>query len=130
MAVESPTMATVLDQIRPLIIPLSAAERLALAQAIASIEPEPKPASSPPARRRSQLAAEQATWYAQPPDERKRYRGEFVAVRGGQVVDHDPDQRALYLRVRARFGRTPVPILHADWDQPPAYTIHSPRLER
>ena len=130
MAIESPRLTTVLDQIRPLVIPLSAAEQLALVQTIASIEPKPKPASSPPAQQRSQLAAEQSAWYARPSDERERYRGEFVAVRGGQVVDHDLDRRALYLRVRARFGRTPVPILHADWDQPPTYTIHSPRLER
>jgi len=126
MTVESPRITTVLDRIRPLVIPLSAAERLALVQAIASIEP--KPAPSPQTQHRDQLAAEQAAWYARPPDERAHYRGEFVAVRGGQVVDHDTDQRALYLRVRARFGHTPAPILHADWEQPPTYTIHSPRL--
>jgi hypothetical protein len=44
-------------------------------------------------------------------------------------VDHDPDQRALYLRVRGQYERRPVLIIHADWDTMPDFTIHSPRLE-
>ncbi len=75
------------------------------------------------------LAQEQAAWYALEARVRQRYAGEYVAVRGGQVVDHDADQRALYLRVRARFGHSPVLIVHADWSEPPVYTIHSPHLE-
>lgn len=76
------------------------------------------------------LAQEQAAWYAQEPHVRQRYAGEYVAVQeGGRVADHDPDQRTLYLRVRARFGHRAVLIVHADWSEPPVYTIHSPRLE-
>jgi len=76
------------------------------------------------------LAQEQAVWYAQEPRVRQRYAGEYVAVQeGGRVVDHDPDQRTLYLRVRARFGHSPVLIVHADWSEPPVYTIYSPHLE-
>jgi len=122
----------ILDKICHLVIPLSAEERLTLIQAIADMEPKPAAESDilPPVQRHNQLAAEQAAWYAQPPGERARYHGEFVAVQEGQVVDHDPNQRALYLRVRARFGHNPVLIVHADWDEPPVYTIHSPRLER
>lgn len=133
MAVESLATTTVLNKIRHLVTSLSAEERFALIQAIADIEPKPEPVAestvSTSAQRRNRLTVEQAAWYAQPPDERARYRGEFVAVQGGQVVDHDSDQRALYLRVRARFGRAPVPIIHADWVKLPVYTIHSPHLE-
>ena len=39
-----------------------------------------------------------------------RYRGEYVAVHHGQVVDHDPQVRELSRRIRARFGKTPVLI--------------------
>jgi hypothetical protein len=51
-------------------------------------------------------------------------------VHDKEVVDHDPDQRALYLRVLARYGPQPVLIVRADWDAMPEFTIHSPRLER
>ncbi|MEM4203981.1 MAG: DUF5678 domain-containing protein [Candidatus Methanomethylicaceae archaeon] len=42
------------------------------------------------------LEAEQAAWFTRPREERQRYAGQYVAVRGGQVVDHDPDQRASF----------------------------------
>ncbi len=127
---ESPVATTILDKIRSLATPLNATERLALIQTIADMAPAVENDVPPSAQRRRQLASEQAAWYARPPDERARYHGKFVAVHDGQVVDHDPDQRALYLRVRAHFGRTPVLIVRADWDKPPVYTIYSPRLER
>jgi hypothetical protein len=38
------------------------------------------------------------------------YLGQFIALRGGQVVDHDPDVSVLRERVRQRFGRRPVMI--------------------
>jgi hypothetical protein len=97
-------------------------ERLALIQTIADM-PAVESDVAPSTQRRSQLVAEQAAWYARPPGERARYRGKFVAVRDGQVVDDDPDQRTLYLRVRARFGHTPVLIIRADWDEAPVYTM-------
>jgi hypothetical protein len=76
------------------------------------------------------LAQEQAVWYALEPGVRRGYAGEYVAVQeGGQVVDRDSDQRTLYLRVCARCGHSPVLIGHADWNEPPVYTIHNPRLE-
>ncbi|MCS6844322.1 MAG: hypothetical protein NZ528_08380 [Caldilineales bacterium] len=74
------------------------------------------------------LEAEQAAWFARPCVERQQYAGHFVAVRGGQVVDHDPSQRALYLRVHARFGREPVLIVNADWDAEPMFNLAVSRL--
>lgn len=121
---------TVVEQVRTLAAPLSNTERLALIRAIASLEsPERKVA---PLRGASEQAldAEQAAWFARSPAERQQYASQYVAVRGGQVVDHDPDQRTLYLRVRTQFGRQGVLIIKADWDAPPVFTIHSPRLAR
>ena len=37
-----------------------------------------------------------------------KYLGDYVAIHNGKVVDHDPDVRTLHLRIRHRFGRTPV----------------------
>jgi hypothetical protein len=121
---------TVIEQVRTLAAPLSNTERLALIRAIASLEsPERKVA---PLRGSSEQAldAEQAAWFARPPAERQQYAGRYVAVLDGQVIDHDPDQRALYLRIRAQFGRQGVLIIKADWDATPVFTIHSPRLAR
>ena len=39
-----------------------------------------------------------------------QYLGQYIAMRNGQVVDHDADFQALHQRIRQRFGRTPVMI--------------------
>jgi 3-dehydroquinate synthase class II len=127
---EFPVTTAILDKIRDLVSTLNAEERLALIQAIADMEPVAGETVPSPAQRHSQLVAEQAAWFALSPNERARYRAEFVAVHDGQVVDHDADRRTLYLRVRERFGHKPVLIVYADWTEPPVYTVHSPRLER
>ena len=116
------TIAPILEKIRLLVAPLNAEERLTFIQAIAAM---PAPAMSPATAHQQQLAIEQATWYARPSTERQKYKGEFVALKEGQVIDRDPDQRTLYLRVKARFGRSPIPILQADWTSPPTYTIYA-----
>lgn len=121
---------SIIAQVRALAAPLTSVERLALIRAIASLEPTSGGALPAPEAEANALQAEQAAWFARPREERQRYAGQYVAVRGGQVVDHDPDQRALYLRVRARFGREHVLIVKADWDAEPEFIIHSPRLER
>jgi len=122
---------TMIEQVRRLAIPLSSTDRLALIRAIASLEtPERKQVSRPEANGHT-LDAEQEAWFARPSAERKRrYAGEYVAVRAGEVVDHDPTQRALYLRVLVRYGSQPVLIVRADWDAASEFAIHSPRLER
>lgn len=80
--------------------------------------------------RERQIAAESKAWYALPADVRQRYAGVYVAVRRGQVIDTDSDQRALYFRVRQKLGHTPV-MITAGGDHPmPAYTIRSPRIVR
>ena len=112
------TVDTILKNIRPMIRDLSSDERLALIEAIAAIE----------SRDASQdaIAAEQTAWFARLASERQRYQGQFVAVKDGQVIDQDADRRALYLRIRQRFGRQPVLIVSADWKQPPEFTLRSP----
>ena len=75
------------------------------------------------------LQIEQTAWFAQSADLRRQFRGEFVAVHKQKVVDHDPDKRSLYIRVRQRFGPIPVLILSADLEEPPTFRIYSPRLE-
>jgi hypothetical protein len=122
-------VSTIFKQIRTLVLPLSAEQRLELIQDIASLAPLEGDLQET-SRRNEQIGTEQASWYALPEARRERYNNQFVAIKNGQVVDHDADQRALYLRVRRHFGSAPVAILWAGWSEPPLFDIRSPRLER
>lgn len=71
--------------------------------------------------REKRIRDEAKVWYALPTEIRNRYRGFFVAVYNGAIVDSDPNQRTLYLRTKERFGREPV-LLVEGGDQPmPVY---------
>jgi hypothetical protein len=80
--------------------------------------------------RERQIATESRTWYALPVGERQKYASVYVAVYRGQVVDTDPDQRALYLRIRQKYGRAPVMITEGGDHPMPVYEIRSPHLVR
>jgi hypothetical protein len=123
------TPATVIEQVRRLAAPLSSADRLALIRAIASLEAPRREQQVTPADGRT-LEVEQAAWFARPAAERERYAGEYVAFSSGEVIDHDRDERTLYLRVRNRYGSRPILIVGANWSATPEFTIHSPLLER
>ncbi len=59
-----------------------------------------------------------------------QYRGEYVALHEGKVIEHGSDLRALHLRVFARLGHTPV-LLKQVTDKPEGELIfRSPRFER
>jgi hypothetical protein len=121
---------TLIEQVRQLAAPLTSTERLALIQAIAALESSDGQAAHQNRATADDLEVEQEAWFARPAAERRRYAGQYVAVKGGQVVDHAADQRSLYLRVRERFGAQPVLIVSADWDEPPMLVMRSPQLER
>jgi len=77
--------------------------------------------------RQKRIAAETTAWYRLPAEERASYAGRYVAVFEGKVIDNDPDRLALYLRLRARYGRQPILITEGG-DQPiPVYRVRSPR---
>jgi hypothetical protein len=58
-----------------------------------------------------------------------QYCGRYVALHEGQVVDSDADRRSLYLRVRSRFGGTPVLIRQVAKTLEREFVVHSPHLE-
>ncbi len=79
------------------------------------------------AYRQKCIVVETEAWYRLATEERRSYRGKFVAVYGGQVVDSDLDRLTLYLRIREHYGRQPILITEGG-DQPiPVYRIRSPR---
>jgi hypothetical protein len=58
-----------------------------------------------------------------------KYPGEYVAIYQGQVIDHDTDQLALFLRIDEQFPHTPVLIQQVLPEPEEVYTIRSPRFE-
>ena len=58
---------------------------------------------------------------------RNRYPDQYVAVYRGKVVDHDPDQLALFRRVEERYPDVPVLIRQVAPEQEEVYTFRSPR---
>jgi hypothetical protein len=124
--------SAIFRRVQELIAPLDSEARLRLIEVIAAMPPRMAVDVSGIATSSyaAQVAQEQAAWYALPSATRARYHGEYVAVHQGHVVDHDPDQRALYVRVRQCLAHAPIALLSADWNEPPTFVIHSPRLER
>lgn len=51
-----------------------------------------------------EVVAYEALW----PQLRKTHAGQWVAIKGGQVIDSDADERTLLKRVRAQFPKEVV----------------------
>ena len=60
-----------------------------------------------PASTEAQLASEQKAFERQKPQLLRRYEGQFVAFYGGKMVDRDPSDEALALRMYKKFGEVP-----------------------
>lgn len=57
-----------------------------------------------------------------------RYRGQYIAMHQGEVIDHDIDEVALSRRVRIRYGDTTILITPVLPDPIQKITVRSPRL--
>lgn len=124
-------VAAILEQIQPLVIKLSAEERLSLIHSIAQLELVPHSSQTTSAiniDNQQQMVTEQEIWFAKPESQRARYRGRYIAVRHGVVIDEDLDQRVLLRRVRAQFGDAPIPVISGDENAIPEYVVTSPQL--
>lgn len=129
----------IFNEVRRLVALLDAEERLALIKDIVTApftapaarpQVDPTPLPEPTNERQERMRNEQTRWYARSEDERSQYAGSYVALHNRDVVDHDVDRRALYLRIRERFGREPIPIIPAEQSSLPEYVIRSPKLVR
>lgn len=74
------------------------------------------------------IEQEQRAYTAQHAQLLTTYAGQYIAMRHGQVVDHDDNRAALSQRVRARFGRAPVLITPVLAQPQQTITARSPRL--
>jgi hypothetical protein len=59
-----------------------------------------------------------------------QYPNQYVAVHQGQLVDHDVDQLALFLRVDQQYPNEVVRIRQVLSEVDPVYTAHSTRFSR
>ena len=56
------------------------------------------------------------------------YAGQYIAMRNGEVLDHDADIGTLYQRIRAKYGDEPVLITPVTPEPMPVLNMRSPRL--
>ena len=59
---------------------------------------------------RRKISEESQVYQQRHTELKAQYLGQFIAMHGGQVVDHDPDVTVLRQRVRQCFGRKPVMV--------------------
>lgn len=120
----------IIETLKPLIARLNPTQRLELIRWIATDVPPEISAEAPPESRASsawaaRISEEAAAWYARPAADRAPYAGQYVAVLGGQVIDHDADQRDLAIRIHRQYPHTPVLITEANARAPREYHILS-----
>ena len=60
----------------------------------------------------------------------QNYMGEYVAVHGSEMVDHDADLESLTLRIYERFNDQPVWIAPVRQQPVEEWRMRSPRLNR
>lgn len=75
---------------------------------------------------RRKIEQEQAWWINLPLSQRAKYENTYIAVHNEALVDHDVDEQALYKRIRAKYGKTPILIMPAEG--PRELHIFSPQL--
>jgi hypothetical protein len=74
------------------------------------------------------VAREEAAFHRLHPELWLKYPGEYVAIYNEEMVDHDPDQVALYLRVKAHHPDQFVWIAPVRAREEEEYAMRSPRL--
>lgn len=74
------------------------------------------------------IAREEAAFYRMHVDLLQKYLGEYVAVYNEEMVDHDQDQVALYLRIKARYPSQFVWIAPVRETAVEEYIMRSPRF--
>jgi len=79
--------------------------------------------------RHAQLLAEMERFRAQHANLLETYRGEYIGMYEGRVLDHDPDGGALNTRLRREYGDLSILIVQVTESPEQEFTIRNPRLE-
>ncbi|MCX6030823.1 MAG: DUF5678 domain-containing protein [Chloroflexi bacterium] len=78
---------------------------------------------------RRKISEESQTYQQRHAELKAQYLGQYIAMRDGQVVDHDMDVAVLRQHVRQRFGRKPVMIILVEEVAERPLARHGFRLE-
>lgn len=78
---------------------------------------------------RRKISEESARYRQQHAELAPQYLGQYIAMRDGQVVDHDSEFQPLRQRVRQRFADTPVMITLVEPAAETDLTRHGFRME-
>lgn len=80
--------------------------------------------------RLKQIEREQKAYEAQHNHLLETYPGQYIAMRQGQMVDHDMDRTRLGQRVRSRYGNETILITPVRREARQTIVVRSPRLAR
>jgi hypothetical protein len=80
-------------------------------------------------QRHAYLMGEMDRFRSRHADLLRSYRGRYITMRDGQVIDNDSDGGTLYARVREQHGEQPILIVQVTESPEQEYTILNPRLE-
>ncbi len=76
------------------------------------------------------MQQEITAYYHMHTDLLQHFKGQYVAVHQGQVVDHDAEQLALYLRIRQHYPEEVVLIRQVRPEAEKSWMIRTPKFER
>ncbi len=62
------------------------------------------------------------------PELLEKFAGEYVAIRKGEVVDHDPDLESIYLRIDGQYPDETILIKQVQPEVERIFTVRSPRV--
>lgn len=80
--------------------------------------------------RREKIFAESKRYREMHAELRAKYADKFIAMRDGEVIDHDTALLELCQRIRARYGNEPILITQVTSEPIRRFRIRSPRLRR
>jgi len=73
---------------------------------------------------------EMAAYIAMHPQLKAEFFGQYVAIYGGKLIDHDTDRRALYMRIVAQYPEEFVWLSKVEEEPIRTFVVRSPRLDR
>jgi hypothetical protein len=75
------------------------------------------------------IEQEEAHYQSQHTELLEQYKGRYIAMHNGQVIDTDSDELALYLRIRQKYPMVGILIKRVTSEAKDVWHMRSPRLE-
>ena len=79
--------------------------------------------------RHAQLVAEMDRFRAKHSELLNKYKGEYIGMHNGEVLDHDVEGGALHKRLRQQHGSLPILIVQVSESPEQQFTVRNPKLE-